>query len=75
MNIYFKETQFGHFCLIENDLISNCINNYGYWEQHLYHFYSQFIKQDDIIIDGGANIGFMTHYGGAGFFNSNANQQ
>jgi len=58
MNIYFKETQFGHFCLIENDLISNCINNYGYWEQHLYHFYSQFIKQDDIIIDGGANIGF-----------------
>jgi hypothetical protein len=24
---------------------------------------------------GGANIGFMTHYGGAGFFNSNANQQ
>jgi hypothetical protein len=26
-------------------------------------------------MNGGANIGFMTHYGGAGFFNSNANQQ
>lgn len=58
MNIYFKESQFGHFCLIENDLISNCINNYGYWESHLYHFYSKFIKQNDIIVDGGANIGF-----------------
>ena len=58
MNIYFKETQFGHFCLIENDLISNCINNYGYWENHLQYFYTQFIKPNDIIIDGGANIGF-----------------
>ena len=58
MNIYFKETQFGHFCLIEKDLISNCISNYGYWEQHLHYFYSQFIKSNDIIIDGGANIGF-----------------
>jgi FkbM family methyltransferase len=58
MNIYFKETQFGHFCLIENDLISNCINNYGYWENHLQYFYTQFIKPNDIIIDGGANMGF-----------------
>lgn len=58
MNIYFKETQFGHFCLIEKDLISNCINNYNQWEQHLYYFYSQFIKPNDTIIDGGANIGF-----------------
>jgi len=58
MNIYFKDTNFGHFCLLENDLISNCINNYGYWEQHLYYFYSQFIKSDDIIIDGGENLGF-----------------
>lgn len=58
MNIYFKETQFGHFCLIEKDLISNCINNYGYWEQHLYYFYSKFIKPNHIVLDGGANIGF-----------------
>ena len=58
MNIYFKETQFGHFCLIEEDLISNCINDYGGWEQHLQYFYTQFIKPDDVIIDGGANIGF-----------------
>jgi FkbM family methyltransferase len=58
MNIYFKETNFGHFCLIETDLISNSISSLGYWEQHLYYFYSKFIKSDDIIIDGGANIGF-----------------
>jgi hypothetical protein len=50
MNIYFKETQFGHFCLIEEDLISNCINDYGGWEQHLQYFYTQFIKPDDVII-------------------------
>jgi FkbM family methyltransferase len=58
MDIYFKETQFGQFCLIEKDLISNCISNLGYWEQHLHYFYSQFIKSDYTIIDGGANIGF-----------------
>jgi FkbM family methyltransferase len=58
MNIYFKETKFGHFCLLEKDLISNWINSVGYWEQHLYYFYSQFIRPDDIVIDGGANIGF-----------------
>jgi FkbM family methyltransferase len=58
MDIYFKETQFGQFCLIEKDLISNCISNLGYWEQHLHYFYSQFIKPDYTIIDGGANIGF-----------------
>ena len=53
MNIYFKETQFGHFCLLEKDLISNYISNYGYWEQHLYFFYSQFIQPDYTILDGG----------------------
>jgi len=58
MNIYFKETNYGNFCLLEKDLISNCIANYGYWEQHLFYFYSQFIKEDYIILDGGANLGF-----------------
>jgi len=60
VSIYFKQTDFGHFCLIEKDLISNYINNHGFWEDHLYYFYSQIIKEDDIIIDGGANIGFHT---------------
>jgi FkbM family methyltransferase len=60
MNIYFKETSFGHFCLLEKDLISNTISNYGFWEQHLYYFYFQFIKENYIIIDGGANLGFHT---------------
>jgi len=56
--IYTKETNFGNFCLIENDLISNHIAQTGCWEYHLYYFYSNFIQPDWIIIDGGANIGF-----------------
>jgi len=58
MNIYFKESQAGNFCLVEDDLISNCINESGFWEPHLYHFYKEFIKTDYTIIDGGANLGF-----------------
>lgn len=60
MNIYFKETNYGTFCLLEKDLISNCIANYGYWEQHLYLFYSNFIQPDYVVVDGGANLGFHT---------------
>jgi hypothetical protein len=60
ISLYFKESKYGQFCLIENDLISNCINNYGYWEEHLYYLYSQIIKEDFIVLDGGANIGFHT---------------
>lgn len=60
MNIYFKETKYGHFCLLEKDLISNFINQHGVWEHHLFYIYSNFIKEDDIIIDGGANLGFHT---------------
>ena len=33
MNIYFKETNYGTFCLLEKDLISNCIENYPESEQ------------------------------------------
>ena len=58
MNIYFHETPTGHFCLIEEDLISNCIKEYGHWENHLSYFYEKFIKENYIIIDGGANIGY-----------------
>jgi FkbM family methyltransferase len=60
MNIYFKETNYGTFCLLEKDLISNCIANYGHWEQHLYAFYSNFIQPEYVILDGGANLGFHT---------------
>ena len=60
MTIYFKESKYGNFCLIENDLISNFINQHGFWENHLFYFYSKFIKSDFTIIDGGANIGFHT---------------
>jgi FkbM family methyltransferase len=60
MNVYFKETNYGIFCLLEKDLISNCISNYGYWEQHLFLFYSKFIQPDYVILDGGANLGFHT---------------
>jgi FkbM family methyltransferase len=58
MNIYFKESYYGNFCLVEDDLISNCINTSGAWEPHLFHFYKEFIKPGYTIIDGGANIGF-----------------
>ena len=60
VSLYFKESKYGHFCLIENDLISNCINSYGFWEEHLYNLYSQIIKEDYVVLDGGANIGFYT---------------
>lgn len=58
MNIYFKESPFGNFCLVEDDLISNCINERGSWEAHLFYFYKEFIKTEYTIIDGGANLGF-----------------
>jgi FkbM family methyltransferase len=58
MDIYFKESQSGNFCLVKDDLISNCINESGFWEPHLYYFYKEFIKTDYTIIDGGANLGF-----------------
>jgi FkbM family methyltransferase len=60
ISLYFKESKYGQFCLIENDLISNCINAYGFWEEHLYSLYSQIIKEDFIVLDGGANLGFHT---------------
>ena len=60
ISLYFKESKYGQFCLIENDLISNCINSYGFWEEHLYNLYSQVIKEDFIVLDGGANLGFHT---------------
>jgi FkbM family methyltransferase len=60
VSIYFKESTNGNFCLIENDLISNYINNNGYWEPHLYSLYSKIIKPDSVVLDGGANIGFHT---------------
>lgn len=59
-NIYIYNTPYGHFCLIEKDLISENIRNNGMWEYHLYKFYSEMIKPDYYVIDGGANIGFHT---------------
>lgn len=58
MEIYLKNLQTGNFFLLKNDLISNSINNYGFWEQHLWFFYREFIKPNYVIIDGGANLGF-----------------
>lgn len=58
MNINFTDTQYGKFCLIEKDLISNTIKERGHWEPHLMFFYYKFIKQHFIIVDGGANLGF-----------------
>ena len=58
INLIFKQTDLGYFCLIEKDLIGNSIQNQGVWEPHLHYFYSKFIKPDFTVVDGGANIGF-----------------
>jgi len=55
-----QDKGFGAFIVIQNDLIGNFINHYGYWEGHLYQFYSQLIKDTDVVLDAGANIGFHT---------------
>jgi FkbM family methyltransferase len=51
-------TQFGNFLVNEFDLIGNFILRTGTWEPHLYEFYFQILKSDDICIDAGANLGF-----------------
>ena len=50
----------GSFLVLENDLIGRFINYNGVWEKHLYQIYSQLIEPEDIILEGGANIGFHT---------------
>ena len=50
----------GSFLVLKNNLIGRFINHYGVWENHLYEIYSKLIKPKDIILDGGANIGFHT---------------
>jgi FkbM family methyltransferase len=52
------QTQFGNFLVNEFDLIGNFILKTGTWEPHLYEFYSQILKSDDVCVDAGANLGF-----------------
>jgi len=51
---------FWDWCLIKEDLISVNIELQGYWENHLALIYQQLIKEGDIVIDAGANIGGHT---------------
>ena len=60
MNLYFKQSKYGLFCLIEKDLISNFVNTHGFWEIHLYELYKHMINPTDIVLDAGANIGLHT---------------
>lgn len=53
-------TKFGTFVVDTQDLIGATIANRGFWEYHLQDFYARIIKEDDIIIDAGANIGYLT---------------
>lgn len=55
-----KDKGFGSFVVIENDLIGRYINHYGFWELHLIGLYRKFIKDTDVVLDAGANIGFHT---------------
>lgn len=50
----------GSFLVLKNDLIGRFINYHGVWENHLYQIYSKLIKPKDIILEGGANVGFHT---------------
>lgn len=53
-------TKNSSYCLIEKDLISNYIKNYGYWELHLIHIYQKIIQPNFVVLDAGANIGYHT---------------
>ena len=55
-----QDKGFGSFIVIKNDLIGNFINHHGFWENHLCHIYKTLIKETDIVVDAGANIGFHT---------------
>ena len=41
----------------DNDTISNSLENYGYWENELIKYSEQYLNDDSIILDIGANIG------------------
>lgn len=51
---------FGSFIVIGNDLIGRFINHHGFWEVHLLHIYTNFLKETDVVLDAGANLGFHT---------------
>ena len=55
-----KDVGLGSFFVIENDLIGNYINHYGFWEPWLIEIYQKLIQPTDVILDAGANIGFHT---------------
>lgn len=50
----------GTFLVVKNDLIGRTIDQYGYWENHVWNFYNRFLKDSDVVLDAGANVGFHT---------------
>lgn len=55
-----QDRGFGSFIVIGNDLIGRYINTHGFWEVHLMNMYANFMKETDVVLDAGANIGFHT---------------
>jgi len=51
---------YGSFVVILEDLIGRYINTLGFWEIHMYQLYSKLLKETDVVLDAGANIGFHT---------------
>lgn len=49
---------YGSFVVIAEDLIGRYIDHYGFWELHLHQLYSKMLKETDVVLDAGANIGF-----------------
>lgn len=59
-NLQIVNTNFGTFVIDTKDLIGANIASKGAWEYHLQDFYTKVLKEDDIVIDAGANIGYLT---------------
>lgn len=54
------QTRYGEMDIFANDLISNALLTYGEWAQNELDFLLQFIEPGDVVIDGGANIGYFS---------------
>lgn len=46
------------------ETISNFLRSYGIWQRHLLMFMLSYLREGDIFVDVGANIGYFTIYAG-----------
>lgn len=60
MDFYTKDTKIGKLVLIKNDDISNMIDFYGVFAPMEIVFLNSILKEDDVVIELGSNIGTHT---------------